>query len=167
LHVHVPRGLGAELHLANDDPQLADMRRTSRAVIEVDEVLSFSPSHWLDAENAAHADQYYRCAILRGEPQLDDARSAVACHLRELLERYQPEGSHAPVDETNALYTGYLDRLTVVRLITTDISTKFKLAQKASANARERIVGRLRESTREVDRATSEVIERAGARANS
>src|SRR4051812_25783613 len=84
LHVFVSRGLDVEVHLANDDEQLADMRRTPRAVIEVDDILSFSPSHWVDDRSAAHADQYYRCAMLRGVPELDATPDAVRDHLRAL-----------------------------------------------------------------------------------
>src|SRR6185503_1249745 len=128
LHVYVHDGLAVEVHLANDDPQLADLRRTARVVVEVDDILSYSPSHWIDAENATHADQYYRCAMLRGEPTLVDASSAVVEHLRTLLERYQPEGKYAAVEHGHAAYMQYVERLTLVRLTPTDVATKFKLA---------------------------------------
>ena len=164
LHVHVTHGLHVELHLANDDPQLADLRRTGRVVIEVDEVLSFSPSHWVDDENASHADQYFRCATLRGEPELVSDRSAIVEHLRALLMCRQPEGMYVRVDEGHPLYAGYLDRLTLVRLAPADVVSKFKVAQQVSADTRARIVQRLGEHESAVNRATRRVIEQSNER---
>src|SRR3569623_476067 len=99
LHVYVPRRLDLEVHLANDDAQLEDMRRTPRAVMEVDDILSFSPSHWVDEQSATHADQFYRCAMFRGVPELDPSGEAVTNHLRTLLQRYQPEGRYVGLDD--------------------------------------------------------------------
>lgn len=160
LHVFVSRGAEVEVHLANDDPQLADIRRTGRVVIEVDDVLSFSPSHWVDETNAAHADQYFRCAVMRGEPDVIAERATVVEHLRALLARYQPEGRYTGVDEGPALYDAYIDRLTIVRLAPADVTTKFKLAQKTSSDARLRIIEHLRTTGGAQNQATSVAIER-------
>ena len=158
LHVYVPRGLDIEVHLANDDAQLADMRRTPRAVMEVDEILSFSPSHWVDEHSATHADQFYRCAIFRGVPELDATSEAVADHLRALLERYQPEGRYVGLDEGRDAYGPLIGLLTVVRLTNAELSSKFKLAQVTSAEARSLIRHRLEEQGTPLARATSDAI---------
>jgi predicted FMN-binding regulatory protein PaiB len=160
LHVFVHRGLEVEVHLANDDPQLADIRRTARAVIEVDSVLSFSPSHWVDEENASHADQFYRFASLRAEPELVDRRAAVIDHLRATLARYQPEGRYHAVEDGHALYDHYVARLTLVRLVPTAVATKYKLAQTTPASARSQILQGLRERGSDVDQLSSRAIER-------
>jgi nitroimidazol reductase NimA-like FMN-containing flavoprotein (pyridoxamine 5'-phosphate oxidase superfamily) len=160
LHVFVARGLDVEVHLANDDQQLADMRRIPRAVIEVDDVLSFSPSHWVDEHSATHADQYYRCVMLRGVPELDATSDAVRAHLRALLARHQPEGRYVGLDEDRAGYDPLIARLTVVRLTGAELSTKFKLGQGASTHARERIMDGLSEQGTDLARTTSEAIER-------
>ena len=161
LHVYVACGLDLEVHLANDDAQLEDMRRTPRAVMEVDDILSFSPSHWVDEQSATHADQFYRCAMFRGVPELDPSGEAVTNHLRTLLQRYQPEGRYVGLDDDRASYGPLIGLLTVVRLTGAQLSTKFKLAQTTSSEARSLIRNRLDEQGTPLARATSEALAKA------
>jgi hypothetical protein len=158
LHVFVHDELSVEMHLANDDPQLDDMRRTSLAVVEVDRLLAFSPSYWVDPESATHGNQYYQFAAFRGEPELAGSPEDVAAHLRALLARYQPEGGYEPIADDSSLYRSYYDQLTVVRLRPIEVLTKFKLLQLASPSVRTRVVDGLLERGGEVDRATMSAI---------
>lgn len=162
LHVFVHDGLAVEVHLPHEDPQLGDIRRTGRATIQVDDILVFSPSHWVDETNAAHADHYFRTASLSGEPELLNSRDAIVAHLQTLLHRFQPEGKYIGMEENMAMYEALVDRLTVVRLRPTAISTKFKLGQKAPASVQSRIIRQLRLRDSELDRATIAAMERHG-----
>jgi predicted FMN-binding regulatory protein PaiB len=159
VHVHTSQGLDVEVHLVRADPALEDIARSGRALIEVDEVMASAPSHWVDDENASHADQFYRCAVLRGEVELTTDRAQIAEHLSRLLVKQQPEGRYVPLDERPDLYGGYLDRLTLVRMRTTRLTTKFKLAQRTPREARTRIVTRLRERGSPIDFRTADAIE--------
>ncbi len=116
-----------EVHLAQRDEQLADLRARPRVAVEIDEIFGPIPSHWSGPE-ATHADVYYRAAVFEAEAGLSGERDDVADHLRRLLERYQPEGGYDPVGE-NAEYEPYIAMLTVVCLRVVRRRAKYKLGQ--------------------------------------
>jgi transcriptional regulator len=145
IHVFVHDGLVIEMHLAKDDTQLADIQRGSPVVIEADEVLSSAASHWIDEENATHADHFYRFASVWGATELITTPEAIAAHLRRILAKYQPEGRHSPVTESAESYRDAIRFLEVVRVHGTSIRSKFKLAQTTEPKTREEIVRRLSE----------------------
>jgi predicted FMN-binding regulatory protein PaiB len=158
VHVFVHEGLELEVHMANDDPQLADIRRGSPVVLEADETLSAAPSHWLDPHDATHADQFYRCASVWGRIELVNDAEAIASHLAGILERYQPEGRHVPVTHDHEFYRGAIGFLTVVRVRGTSTRSKFKLAQKTADESRSQIVRSLRERRAPLDERTADFI---------
>jgi uncharacterized protein len=160
LHVHTSQGLDVEIHLVRTDPALEDIARSDKVVLEVDEVMSSAPSHWVDGDNASHADQFYRCALLRGTVELTTDAGAIIAHLAALLEKQQPEGRYAPLSARPDLYDGYLQRLTLVRMRTTEVTTKFKLGQRTPREAREQIISRLRERGTPIDVRSADLIER-------
>lgn len=161
VHVFVHDGLTVELHLVSDDPQLDDIRRGSPAVIEADEVLASVPSHWIDAADATHADQFYRCASLWGETETTTELEAVATHLQGIMRRYQPEGRHVPVSSDSDMYRRPMARLTVVRVRGASLRSKFKLAQRTGRESRGQILQGLEGRGRPIDERTAELIEKA------
>jgi len=143
LHVFIHDGLTIEVHMAVDDAQLADVKRGSPVVIEVDEPLAMTPSHWHDAENATNADQFYRCASVWGSAQVVTDAESIAAHLRGILARYQPEGRHSAVTPADDRYRDAINYLAVVRVEGKSIRSKFKLAQRSDAESRERTLAGL------------------------
>ena len=162
VHVFVHDGLTIEVHMANDDPQLADVRRGSPVVLEADETLSAAPSHWLDPHDATHADQFYRCASVWGRVELVNDAEAIATHLAGILRRYQPEGQHVPVAHDHDFYRDAIRFLTVVRVHGTSTRSKFKLAQKTEAESRSQIVRSLRQRRAPLDERTADLITKPG-----
>jgi predicted FMN-binding regulatory protein PaiB len=148
-----------EVHLVNSDEQLAALRGQTRAVFEVDDVLSAAPSHWLDEEDATNADHFYRCVILRGPMTLSNDIAGVESHLRRLLEKYQPERRYAPIDRKDPRYGKYMAALTLIRIEAQEIRTKFKLAQRTSVEDRAEIVRQLRERADVRDLKSADAIE--------
>src|SRR5687768_9246081 len=57
-----------EVHLAEGDEQIADLRRepASRCVFEVGDALAYVPSYWEDEHNASGADIYHRTVVIEG-----------------------------------------------------------------------------------------------------
>jgi predicted FMN-binding regulatory protein PaiB len=158
LHVFIHNGLTVEMHFATDDAQLEDVRRGSPVVIEVDEPLATSPSHWLDEMNATNADQFYLCASLWGTTTVITDVDAIATHLGGILAKYQPEGRHSPVSASADYYREAIRYLNVVRVVGTSMRTKFKLGQSTDAEKRERILARLRERGGPLDARSAALI---------
>ena len=149
-----------EVHLVNHDEQLAPLKHQTQAVFEVDDILSASPSHFVDEQDATNADHFYRCVIIRGAMSLSSDVAAVESHLKRLLAKYQPESRYAPLDRNDSRYGKYMAALTLVRITPTEIRTKFKLGQRTGAGDREAIVRAMRERNEGVDARTSDIIER-------
>jgi predicted FMN-binding regulatory protein PaiB len=149
-----------ELHLAEGDEQLADLRRGSSCVFEAGDVLAYVPSYWEDEHNASGADIYHRTVVIEGPAELVVTPDAVAEHLRSLLSRYQPEGRYVAVDADNEMYAKMLRRLTVVRLPITRARSKFKLGQQRPADMRQRIIAELRQRNRPADQTAAEAVSR-------
>jgi transcriptional regulator len=158
IHVFVHDALVIEMHLAKDDTQLADIHRGSPVVIEVDEVLSSAASHWIDEENATHADQFYRFASVWGATEIVTSPDAIAEHLRRILAKYQPEGRHAPVTATAEHYREAINYLEVVRVHGTSVRSKFKLAQTTEGQTRDTIVESLAKRGSPLDERTAALI---------
>jgi predicted FMN-binding regulatory protein PaiB len=150
-----------EVHLVNSDEQLEAIRGQSRAVFEVDDVLSAAPSHFVDEQDATNADHFYRCVIIRGPMTLSNDIGAVESHLRRLLAKYQPEARYAAIDQNDPRYRKYMAALTLIRIEPEEIRSKFKLGQRTSAADRGAIVRQLRERGDAHDARTGEAIERA------
>jgi uncharacterized protein len=149
-----------EVHLAEGDEQLADLRRGSSCVFEVGDVLAYVPSYWEDAHNASGADIYHRTVVIEGAAELLGTPDAVAEHLGHLLSRYQPEGGYVAVDAGNGMYASMLRRLTLVRLSISRVRSKFKLGQQRPVEMRQRIVGELRQRNRPADHVAAEAVSR-------
>jgi uncharacterized protein len=149
-----------ELHLAEGDEQLADLRRGSSCVFEVGDVLAYVPSYWEDEHNASGADIYHRTVVIEGAPELLVTADAVAEHLRNLLSRYQPEGRYVAVDAANGMYAAMLRRLTLVKLSVARARSKFKLGQQRPVDMRQRIIGELRQRNRSSDHLAADAVSR-------
>ena len=160
LHVFVHEGTTVELHLANDDVQLADLRARP-AVFEVDDVLSQAPSSWHDPHDATHAEQLYRTATLRGRFEISSDPESLAKHLRGIVARYQPGEPSTPVTHDHEFYAGAIRSLSLVRLSTPEIVSKFKLSQSTEHVARERILAGLEQRGTPLDQATATAIRNA------
>ena len=161
LHVFIHDGKNVELHLANDDPQLEDVRLRP-AVFEVDEVLSQAPSSWHDPHNATHAEQLYRTATLRGRFEISSDAARLAAHLRGIVARYQPGEPSTPVHHEHELYAEPIRYISLLRLVPSEIVSKFKLSQGTAAEARERIVSGLERRGELLDRVTADAIRKSG-----
>jgi uncharacterized protein len=150
-----------EVHLADGDEQLADLRRGSSCVFEIGDVLAYVPSYWEDEHNASGADIYHRTVVVEGAAELVVTPDEVAEHLRSLLSRYQPEGRYVAVDAGNGMYAGMLRRLTLVRLSIARARSKFKLGQQRPVDMRQRIIAELRQRNRPADQTAAEAVSRA------
>jgi uncharacterized protein len=149
-----------EVHLAEGDEQLADLRRGSSCVFEIGDVLAFIPSYWEDEHNASGADIYHRTVVIEGAAELVSNGDTVAEHLRTLLSRYQPEGRYVAVDTGNEMYARMMQRLTVVRLTIGRVRSKFKLGQQRPVEMRQRIIAELRQRNRPTDPTAAEAVAR-------
>ncbi len=149
-----------ELHLVRNDPQARALKARPECGFEVDQELSFVPSHWEHPESAQGADHFYRFARCRGRASVLEDAAEVARHLGRLLSRYQPEGGHRAVTGDEPIYHRGLSRLVLVRIEVSSVIAKFKLGQNLPGTTRRRIARLLRARRGGHDLTTAALVER-------
>lgn len=157
-------GTGVELHCARADEQVDDLKVRPRCVFEVDEVLGTIPSYWVHPEYGGVATAYHRTAIFECVATVIEDPELIADQQRHLLGRYQPEGGFRPVDASDPLYRGSLERLAAIRLTIERCRPLFKLAQNRTPDARHAIIDHLRRRGRANDERAAAAVEWALAR---
>ncbi len=113
------------------------------AVVQCEETIASVPSYFVDPERACPATTYYRSVQVHGRLERVDDPDAKAQVLQLLMEKLQPEGGHAPVDATTAMYRKAVAGVLVVRVPIERIDGKHKLAQNRTPAEVSRILERL------------------------
>lgn len=104
-----------------------------RAVVAAEEVVAAIPSYFTDPERACPATTLYRSVQVHGT--LEELTDPVgkARVLQALMERFQPEGRHAPIRVGHpsyaALYRRAVDGILIARLPLASLDGKAKLGQ--------------------------------------
>src|SRR6187402_2204277 len=122
-------GNAIEMHLHRNDEQLADLAGNPRCSFEVDEVLGTIPSHWIHDTNAMFATAYHRVVIFECEAVVSDDPEVLAAQQQRLMRDYQPEGGHATVDTSQAMYRGAFREIRALTLQVRARKVKWKLGQ--------------------------------------
>jgi nitroimidazol reductase NimA-like FMN-containing flavoprotein (pyridoxamine 5'-phosphate oxidase superfamily)/N-acetylglutamate synthase-like GNAT family acetyltransferase len=113
------------------------------AVVSHEEVLAEIPSYFIDPVRACPATTYYRSVQAHGTVELVTDREARARVLARLMEKFQPEGGHAPIAADEPMYRKALDGLLVARVPLTRVDGKAKLGQNRTPTELSRVVERL------------------------
>lgn len=103
-----------------------------QAVAQVEEVVAAIPSYFTDPERACPATTFFRSVQVHGTLERIDDPHAKAAALQLLMQRYQPEGGHAPVSFDDPRYQNALRGLLVFGLRLDQLTGKAKLGQNRS-----------------------------------
>jgi predicted FMN-binding regulatory protein PaiB/N-acetylglutamate synthase-like GNAT family acetyltransferase len=112
-------------------------------VAAAEETVASIPSWFLDPERACPATTYYVAAQAHGTLEAVEDPGRKARVLRALMQKYQPEGRHAPVDAESPLYARAIDRLLVAGVRLDRVACKAKLGQNRKPEDRMRVVEHL------------------------
>ena len=152
-------GDAIEMHLHRNDEQLADLAGNPRCSFEVDEVLGTIPSHWIHATNAMFATAYHRVVIFECEAVVSDDPEVLAAQQQRLMRDYQPEGGHAAVDTSQAMYRGAFREIRALTLQVRARKVKWKLGQNRKRQELERVIDELRKRARPSDAAAADALQ--------
>lgn len=136
---------GFEIHLPSGDEQLEHLKARPKAALAFGDVLTFVPSYWEDERSALGADLYHRSVVFEVVAELVREPGPLHDHLARLLTRYQPEGRYEPPVPGHPMYVAPAARLTLVRLTTLRVRTKYKLGQNRPPEVRRDVAARLRD----------------------
>jgi nitroimidazol reductase NimA-like FMN-containing flavoprotein (pyridoxamine 5'-phosphate oxidase superfamily)/GNAT superfamily N-acetyltransferase len=110
------------------------------AVVQAEETVASIPSYFLDPERACPATTYYVSAQAHGvlEEVGDPERKARV--LAALMQKYQPEGGHAPIAHDDPLYAKAIRGLLVAEVRLDRVDCKAKLGQNRTPAERLRVL---------------------------
>ena len=148
-----------ELHCVQADPTFGAVRANPRVTFFVSDYLAWSPHHWVDERDAGRATLHFRavafeCNAERVSTDPEDVASA----LQRLLRSYEPGAAYEPV-HVGEFYGARLRRLATMRLRIVRSHIKFKTGPAGTAETKQKVADRLRESGRAGDLRAAEVIE--------
>lgn len=114
-----------------------------QAVVGAEELVAQVPSHFLDPEMACPATSFYRSVQVRG--RLEEVHGPVekARALQGLMERFQPEGGHRPIEADDPLYRKTVEGLLVFKMSLEHLEGKSNLAQMKKPGTRQTLLAGL------------------------
>lgn len=98
-------------------------------VVQAEQVLATIPSYFTDPEKACPATTFFRSVQAHGTLERITDPHLKAHALQLIMQRYQPEGGHVPIDFDNPLYQNAVRGVLVLGVRTAELTGKAKLGQ--------------------------------------
>jgi transcriptional regulator len=118
------------LHFVRDNPVWEALAERPRAVFSVVADYAYIPSYWNAGEEAPEEwgvpTSYYAAVQLTCDTRIVDEPAELAGLLTDLLDHFQPEGRHAPVEAGDNPYARQFRAIRGLRLTIRDVRAKFK-----------------------------------------
>lgn len=138
-----------------------------RCVLSAVDHVATVPSTFSDPERACPATTLYRSVQVHGRVELVEAPLEKARALQAIMERFQPEGGHVPLDPAHARYGELYERevqgVMVCRVVVDSVDGKAKLAQNRTRAQRQQLLARLWERGAADDLRALELVAQANA----
>jgi nitroimidazol reductase NimA-like FMN-containing flavoprotein (pyridoxamine 5'-phosphate oxidase superfamily)/GNAT superfamily N-acetyltransferase len=99
------------------------------AVAQAEQIVATIPSYFTDPERACPATTFFRSVQVHGMLELIDDPEVKAAALQRLMQRYQPEGGHAPITFDDPRYRNAVRGVLVLGVRTLQLTGKTKLGQ--------------------------------------
>ncbi len=119
------------------------------------------PSYFSDPERACPATTLYRSVQVHGRLEAVDDAGEKARALQALMEKFQPEGGHAPITADDERYRSAVRGLLIARVRLDDVDGKSKLAQNRSPDEPRALLEKLWARGRDGDARAIELIRAA------
>ena len=144
-------------HLARANPMLKRLETNPRATFWVNGPSAFIPSHWGDPESGVPTS-YYNWAQFELDVRLVHDPGGKVAILERLLERYQPEGRHPPLNLEEKYWQGMVTAITGLDMRVLSSQSRHKLGQNKPPAARTRIAEELSARALPEDAAVAEQV---------
>lgn len=147
------------LHLARPNPVWPHLEAATEVRLAVIGDYAYIPSYWRANADAPASDgvptSYYASVQFVCRPTVIDEPAAKIDILTTQLHRFQPEGGHGPLSETEPPYGRLLSGLRGIHLEVLRVDAKFKYDDAKPVEHRERVTEQLRERGHGLDRAAA------------
>ena len=98
-------------------------------VVQAEQIVTTVPSYFSDPEKACPATTFFRSVQVHGTLERISEPHLKAQALQRIMQRFQPEGGHVPIDFDNPLYQNAIRGVLVLGVRTTAMTGKAKLGQ--------------------------------------
>jgi GNAT superfamily N-acetyltransferase/nitroimidazol reductase NimA-like FMN-containing flavoprotein (pyridoxamine 5'-phosphate oxidase superfamily) len=98
-------------------------------VVQAEQIVTTVPSYFTDPEKACPATTFFRSVQAHGIIERITDPRVKADALQRIMQRYQPEGGHVPIDFDNPLYQNAIRGVLVLGVRTSNLTGKAKLGQ--------------------------------------
>lgn len=132
------------LHLARANPAWEALAERPRALLSVFGAYTFIPGHWNQDEYGVPTS-YYAAVQLACDARVTDDEAEIARILERLLDHFQPEGKHAPVEPGENRFGRLIPSVRGIVLTVTDVRAKLKFGTNRTVEHREAIAEKLAE----------------------
>ncbi|MBU8870359.1 MAG: pyridoxamine 5'-phosphate oxidase family protein [Gemmatimonadales bacterium] len=120
---------------------------------------SLTPSYWATSDGSAcPATQLYISIEVCGLCCLVEDRVEKASGLQSIMEKYQPEGNHRPIDNEDPRYERSITGVGVFRVEVESWSGKVRMGQNLPEKSRRNLVNHLRKRGSKLDQKTADWI---------
>jgi transcriptional regulator len=136
------------LHFVRDNPVWGALAERPVAMLSVIADYTYIPGYWNAGEEAPEEwgvpTSYYATVQLTGQAQVVDDPVQLARLLTDLLDHFQPEGRHEPVEAGDNPYGRQFGAIRGLRLTVRDVRAKFKFGGNRPARHRLAVAEALR-----------------------
>ncbi|RYZ07718.1 MAG: GNAT family N-acetyltransferase [Myxococcales bacterium] len=103
------------------------------AVVQAEEIIATIPSYFTDPEKACPATTFFRSVQVHGTLERITDPHVKAEALQLIMQRYQPEGGHAPISFDSPIYQNAIRGILVLGVRLAEVTGKAKLGQNKAA----------------------------------
>ncbi|MEK3720792.1 pyridoxamine 5'-phosphate oxidase family protein [Paenibacillus sp. FSL H8-0034] len=145
-------------HGSHAGQKMKNLKSDTRVTFSVAKEYAIIPSYWSDAKLACPATAFFKSVLIKGhaEPVNDLQQKAAA--LSAFMQKLQSEGGYEQIDPLDSDYIPQLKATSVVRIVISEMTAKFKFGQNMQEDRLERISDGLVERNLELDAETAALM---------
>ncbi len=145
-------------HGAGHGEKFDSFDENQKVTLSIDLPYAMIPSYWQDAEQACRANQFFKSALMRGRGVIVENLDEEAAALQALMEKHQPEGHFRTITASEEMYRESVVDTTIYRIDPDQVTVRYEMGQRLSAEKKTLLIGKLEERGTDVDLKTAAEI---------
>jgi len=144
-------------HGALNNKKMKMLSRNPHVSFSVVENYALIDSNFSSTEGlACPATQFFKSVSIEGSVEIVESREEKVTMFKALMQKLQPTGGYKPFDDK--VYETALKSTAVYKLVSSQITCKFKFGQHLSAERFEMIIEHLKQRNTQIDKETIEMM---------
>ncbi|MCU6796628.1 pyridoxamine 5'-phosphate oxidase family protein [Paenibacillus sp. WQ 127069] len=145
-------------HGSHVGQKMKNLKSDTRVTFSVAKEYAIIPSYWSDTKLACPATAFFKSVLIKGHAELVSDLQQKAAALSAFMQKLQSEGGYEQIDPLDTDYIPQLKATSVVRIVISEMSAKFKFGQNMQQDRLEQITTGLVERNLELDTETATLM---------